>query len=96
MSGGTAVKTADSGGGSPVLHKRSAEGRGNRWLCQRLGLDGGRGHEAPKKEGFSLLAVNSLCARDGCRMAETMRLGSQQPGLQVRLIPERLLFMIIL
>lgn len=50
MSGGTAVKTADSGGGSPVLHKRSAEGRGNRWLCQRLGLDGGRGREAPREK----------------------------------------------
>lgn len=32
MSGGMSVKTADSGGVSPVLHKRSAEGWGHRWL----------------------------------------------------------------
>ena len=48
MSGGETVRTADSGGGSPVLHKPKARKDGETAGCARskcggLGLDGGRG-----------------------------------------------------
>ena len=58
MSGGRPSQTADSGGGSPILHKQCAEGWGDRWSApedQTKGLvlteDGVA--DPKKKEGLS-------------------------------------------
>ena len=84
MSGGTTVKTADSGGGSPILHKRSAEGRGDRCLRPEpnggLGLDGGRGRRPPKQGKLQPVEA-------GIRSVQGMEAG--WPRLQARLTTAR-------
>jgi hypothetical protein len=81
---GTSVKTADSGGGSPLLHKRRAEGWGYRWLrtkpaeCLVLTEDGAAG---PNKRKESQPDTASNILRKGWKPdRRDHRLGSRQPG----------------